>query len=38
MDDAVTFTGRPREEVQKIMDELDKIRIVKSIKGVFFAV
>jgi anti-anti-sigma regulatory factor len=38
MDDAVTFTGLPREKVQKIMDELDKIRIVKSIKGVFFAV
>jgi len=38
MDDAVTFTGLPREKVQKIMDELDKIRVVKAVKGAFFAV
>ena len=38
VDDAVKFTGRPREQVRKIMDELDAFRVVKSIKGVFFAV
>lgn len=38
IDDAVTFTGLPREKVQKIMDELDKIRVVRAIKGAFLAV
>jgi hypothetical protein len=38
VDDAVTFTGLPREKVQKIMDELDKIRVVRAIKGAFLAV
>jgi hypothetical protein len=38
VDEAVKFTGRPREQVRKIMDELDAFRIIKNIKGVFFSV
>lgn len=38
MDDAVAFTGLPREKVQKIMDGLDNIRVVKAMKSGFFAV
>lgn len=37
-DDVVNFAGLPREQVLKIMDELDALRVVKSIKGVFVAV
>jgi anti-anti-sigma regulatory factor len=37
-DDAVTFTGLPREKVERIMDELDTIRVVKAVKGAYFAV
>lgn len=39
IDDIVTFTGRPREEVIKTMEDLDSMRAVKKQdKGVYFPV
>ena len=37
-DDAVTFSGLPLEKVQRMMDDLDKIRVVKAIQGAYVAV
>jgi predicted transcriptional regulator len=38
VDDVASFTGRPREDVKKIMDELYALRVVRNINDVYFAV